>query len=557
MDSLVLTPTQNKVLPFKTSGFKSLVGGLEYAAKGDSGFNFYNSQAELVSVLSYADLLNQALKMAHQLLAMGLKKGDHLPVIAENRPEFLVVFYACQYLGVILCPLPMISSAAERSIFAEKTLQLVKLTNAKFIVTSEALIKTFFAENNTNLQFISFENLTTESAKQSLTANTSQFSPIENNSISFIQFSSGSTSQPKGITIHNDDVCEHVRVVLEDVMQLRADDRSLSWLPFYHNMGLIGFIIASVNGQRSVDCFSPLTFVSNPALWLKLMSNNKTAITYAPMFAYQLAIKIFDENVFAGLDLSSLRVAGIGGDAIHIEIMKKFQQVYAPYGFNYQTFLPSYGMTEAILAISGKTAGKPVVTDVFEEKEIVSCGSVLPDCELKVVDDNNMSLPDRSVGSIFFKKKAITGILHNQSQSTPLSSVDNYIDTGDIGYLYKQNLFVLGRKKDVILIRGRNIWAQDIKTSIINTNSWLKTEDIIVMGIEVNQEEKLVVMIQCDEEHQDNLTLAKKIKAQISQQFSVLADIVFVQTGGLPLTPSGKVSRERFTEIYLTQTSLN
>ncbi|MFD1259954.1 AMP-binding protein [Entomomonas asaccharolytica] len=556
MDNLLLTPTKNKVLPFKTSGFKSLVDGLEYAAKGESGFNFYNSQAELISVLSYTDLLNQAIKMAHHLLAIGLKKGDHLPIIAENRPEFLVVFYACQCLGVIVCPLPMISSAAERSNFAEKTLQLVKLTNARLIVTSEALIKTFFTENNTNLQFISFENLATESAKQSLTTSTTPFSPIENKGVSFIQFSSGSTSQPKGITIHNHDVCEHVQVVLEDVMKLQADDRSLSWLPFYHNMGLIGFIIASVNGQRSVDCFSPLTFVSNPALWLKLMSANQTAITYAPMFAYQLAIKVFDEQSFAGLDLSSIRVAGIGGDAIHIDIMKKFQQVYAPYGFNYQAFLPSYGMTEAIMAISGKIADEQVVTDMFEEKQIVSCGTVLPDCQLKIVDDNNTPLPERSVGSILFKKKAITGVLHKQSESIALSSQDNYIDTGDIGYLYKQNLFVLGRKKDVILIRGRNIWAQDIKTSLINTNTWLKLEDILVMGIEVNQEEKLVVMIQRDGEHKDNLALAKKIKGQISQQFSVLADIVFVRAGGLPLTPSGKVSRERFTEIYLTQTSL-
>lgn len=551
MNTLVLTPTKNKVLPFKTAGFESLIDGLEYAAQGESGFNFYNSQAELVSVLSYADWLNSSIKMAHYLLAYGLKKGDHLPIIAENKPEFLVLFYACQYIGVIVCPLPAVTSRVEYAFYAEKTLRLASLTNAKFIVSSDAFINAFFSENTGSFRFISFESLLNDSQKESVNADSSHFSPIKGDDISFIQFSSGSTSEPKGITIHNKDVCQHIRVILEDLMQLRSDDRSFSWLPFYHNMGLIGYALASVNGQRSVDFLSPLAFSTNPATWIKLLSQNKTALTSAPMFAYQLAISVFDQEAFEGLDLSTLRCAGIGSDAIRLDVMKRFYEIYGAYGFNYQAFQPCYGMSEAILAISGKVAQRQVVTDLFEGKELVSCGTVLPDCQVKIVNDDNEVLLEGSVGNIHFKNQAMTGIL--SQPSLKLSGEDGYVNTGDIGYLRSQNLFILGRKKDVILIRGRNIWAQDVRTAIIAGEFPFGLEDIIVLGLEIDQEERLVVMIQSAESDEANLTHQKALKAQISQQFNVLADIVFVTVGALPVSPSGKVSRDRFAEIYHSQ----
>ncbi|WP_164731225.1 AMP-binding protein [Entomomonas moraniae] len=540
MTTLTLTPTTNTVLPFKTSGFSDLTNALEYAAKGNTGFNFYNANAQLEQVLSYTDLLDQSLRVSHCLLLLGLKRGDHLPVIAETRAEFLILFYACQYLGIIICPCPMFASVAERSTFATKTLHMASLIKAKFLIASNGLINAFFTENTNTLKCISFEQLTQEAQHSKLLTDSTQFSPIKENTVAFMQFSSGSTSKPKGIRIYNHDVCEHVRIVLEEVMKLRAEDRSLSWLPFYHNMGLIGFIIASVNGQRSVDCFSPFTFVGQPSLWLKLMSCNKTAITYAPMFAYQLAIRAFTDELASDLDLSTLRVAGIGGDTIHLEVMKKFHHLYAPYGFEFNCFLPSYGMTEAILAISAKRAGEPVIIDHFENKELVSCGHPLSGYQLTIKNANPIS--GRSVGNICFKNNAETDTLIGN-----LDSDNGIIDTGDIGYLHEDNLFILGRQKDVILIRGRNIWTEDIKTFIASNNNELTADNIVVSSIEVEQEDRLVVMIQ----HNQSSTfqvIKKQLKKQISQQFNLSADIVFVNE--LPLTPSGKIISDRFVELY-------
>lgn len=540
MTTLTLTPTTNTVLPFKTNGFLNLTNALEYAAKGNTGFNFYNAQAQLEQVLSYADLLDQSLRVAHCLLTLGLKRGDHLPVIAETRAEFLVLFYACQHLGIIICPFPMFASVAERETFATKTLYMAGLTEAKFLIASTGLINAFFINKTDTLQLISFEQLSQEAQGAILLTDSAQFSPIKENKIAFMQFSSGSTSKPKGIRIYDHDVCEHVRIVLEEIMKLRAEDRSLSWLPFYHNMGLIGFIIASVNGQRSVDCFSPFTFIGQPSLWLRLMSRNKTAITYAPMFAYQLAIKAFTNELANDLDLSTLRVAGIGGDAIHLETMQKFHHLYSPHGFKFDCFLPSYGMTEAILAISAKRAGEPVVTDHFENKELVSCGRPLPRYQLTINNANPAS--GRLVGNINFKNNAKTDTLIGK-----LDSDNGFVNTGDIGYLHEDNLFIIGRQKDVILIRGRNIWADDIKAFIANNNKTLTAENIIVSSVEVEQEEKLVVMVQ----HYELSTvqnIEKQLKSQITQQFNLSADVIFVNE--LPLNPSGKIVRDRFIELY-------
>lgn len=539
MTTLTLTPTSNNVLPFKTSGFSNLTNALEYAAKGNTGFNFYNAQAQLEQVLSYSGLLDQSLRIAHCLLMLGLKRGDHLPVIAETRAEFLILFYACQYLGIIICPFPMFASVAERETFATKTLYMANLTNAKFLIASQSLINAFFTKNTDNLKVMSFEQLTQEAQSSMLLTDSTQFSPIKENTVAFMQFSSGSTSKPKGIRIYDHDVCEHVRIVLEEVMKLRAEDRSLSWLPFYHNMGLIGFIIASVNGQRSVDCFSPFTFIGQPSLWLKLMSRNKTAITYAPMFAYQLAIKAFTDELTNDLDLSTLRVAGIGGDAIHLDTMKKFHHLYKPYGFEFDRFLPSYGMTEAILAISAKRAGESVVVDHYENKTLVSCGRSLPGYQLTINNANPVS--GRLVGNICFKNNAKTDTLLGN-----LDTDNGFIDTGDIGYLHEDNLFILGRQKDVILIRGRNIWAEDIKSYLTSNNSGLTADNIVVSSIEIDKEEKLVVMLQFNDLSQIQ-GIEKQLKTQISQQFNLAADIVFVNE--LPLNPSGKIVRDRFIEL--------
>ena len=555
--NLIVTPTLNSI-PIRHGDFSTMVEALAYAAQGEAGFNFFNVFGELTDVLSYQTLQQKAQQLAVVLKDSGFKKGMLVGMIAETSAAFLVQFFACQYLGVLVAPLATPSSAAEIETYGQKlsvALASAKITTLFCSERYQAFIQAPLKQ--AGIAAVSFEqwqnvSITVEDALFS------KLTPFTADEPAYIQFSSGSTTQPKGVLLTQKNIHANLRVVLKEGMQLKHEDRSFSWLPFYHNMGLIGFMLGSVYAQRSVDCLSAEHFVQNPLIWLELMTRLKTNIISSPLFGYQLAMKHYlGTTTKPELDLSSIRVAGIGGDMIASSSLKEFARCFEGSGFSYNVFTPSYGMTETTLAISIADTDKEPFTDILKDsippKEVISCGKPLPSFSVKIRDaDTKEELPEREVGQIWVSGASV--IEQYLNPNTELIKDNNgYIFTGDLGYFYQGHLFISGREKDLIIIRGKNLWAQDIEWLAHQAEPEIGNNRIAAMGIFERDKEKLVILIQVSPEASTDFEqIKKKIRTAVSHATGVLPEINFTQMP-LLLTASGKLARSKTKEAFLNQ----
>lgn len=557
MSKLTATPTLNGI-PLRHGDFATTTEALAYAAQGEAGFNFYNVFGQLTDVLSYRQLQSRAMLTARYLKRQGFARSDRVVMVAETTPEFMILFFACQYVGLVPCPTAFSVNLGGMPAYIDKLSQLMQSSQAVAIVAPEK-VADYLRQPVTA---IGKKLLTVESIIQHPTQSENSFSvaelmPLTADEPAYIQFSSGSTTSPKGVEITQRSLLANISVVLRVAMKLRAEDRSFNWLPFHHNMGLIGFFLASVYGQRSVDCLSAENFVQNPLVWLELMSANKTAITFSPVFGYQMAMKKYAESENKpALDLSSLRVAGIGGDMISVGMLNSFSACFANSGFRYQAFLPSYGLTETTLAVSAADVDSQPFTDKLADdpaqKEMVSCGKPLPGFEVKIIDaQTGQRLPEHQVGQIWVKgPSVITRYIDSQHQI--ITDDGGFIYTGDLGYLYQQQLFISGREKEVIIIRGRNIWAQDIEWLVLQALPHIGGNNVAAIGVANGQEEKLTVLVHLSDKQQDISSLSAIIKQEINRATGINAQAVFI-IDKLPLTASGKLARTQAKERYLSQ----
>lgn len=554
-----VTPTLNSI-PIRHGDFLTATDALTYAAQGEAGFNFFNVFGQLTDVLSYKQLQAEAMKVAFYLKQLGFSRNDRFILIAETSPEFLIFFFACQYSGLIPCPVAFSVNLGGMAAYTEKLNKLLRSSQASAVVCKKDIADYISKITHTSEKpLLTFEQFTEQAKQLSSQPSLDELSPFSADEAAYIQFSSGSTQNPKGVQITQYALQANVSVVLHDGMKLREEDRSFNWLPFHHNMGLIGFMFGSVYGQRSVDCLSAENFVQNPLIWLELMSAYKTAITFSPVFGYQLAMKAFIEKEDKPqLELSSLRIAGIGGDMIGAEMLNRFSSCFASSGFNHQAFLPSYGLTETTLAVSTADTEKAPFSDTLTEsitqQSIVSCGKPLPGFEVKIIDSvSGKLLPEHHIGQIWVKGPSVITTYIDASDKI-VADAENYIYTGDLGYFYQGELFISGREKDVIIIRGRNLWAQDIEWIVLQAQPDIGINNVAAISIPFQQQEVLALLISLTADSvltQQTLSeRSKTIQKAINQAIGVQTQIHFI-ADKLPLTASGKLARVKAKDDYL------
>ncbi|MBC7172912.1 MAG: AMP-binding protein, partial [Polyangiaceae bacterium] len=298
----------------------------------------------------------------------------------------------------------------------------------------------------------------------------------------FLQFTSGSTSKPKGVMVsHRNLVANGLAFLGTHGLDRNPDDVGVSWLPLYHDMGLIGFVLATLLVDLQAVLMPTELFARSPRLWLETITKYRGTITYAPNFAYQLVTKRLKPKDLEGLDLSRLRVAGCGAEPIRAQTLREFADKLAPSGFRSIAFLPSYGMAEATLAITfhgleselsvdrvdtdAMTQGfaRPADADTKSVSEVVSCGKGFPGHEVMVVDESGKPLPERRVGQVVTRGPSVTAGYFENEAATAESWKDGWLATGDLGYVADGNLHICGRIKDLIIIRGANHYPQDIE----------------------------------------------------------------------------------------------
>ena len=570
---LLPTPTTNATLAFRTGGFSTLVEGLDYAAAGDTGMNFYSPRGELVRVLSYRELRERAVDLASRLSGSKLRRGDRVAVIAETNADFLIFFFGCQYAGLVPVPLPLSINFGGREAYEARLRGMLMAAGARAAVASEELIEALkIAAARTAVSLVG-----TPAEFYALPAGNGVLQPLQAHEACYIQYSSGSTSFPRGVLVTQRAITANARAIAEDGIALRSGDRCVSWLPLYHDMGLVGCCLTPVLTQITVDYLASTSFARRPLVWLKLMSQNRGTISFGPTFGYELCARRAATADIADLDLSGWRVAGIGGEMIRPSALLEFEDRFAQTGFDASAFVPSFGLAEATLAVTFSRLGSGVRVDTVQRgdaierqrlalpavantdegarrtRSFVICGRPMAGYAVEIRDEHNRPLAERRIGRVCIQGPSLmSGYFRNADATRAVTTADGWLDTGDLGYLVDGELVVTGRSKDLIIFSGRNIWPQDIEWAVEHVEG-VRRGDVAAFAVTGDDDqEKVVVVAECRVTDPDSLrALRREIAATVHRVAGVDGEIVLAPPRSLQFTTSGKLSRAAARQSYL------
>lgn len=563
-------------LALRPSTFSTLCEALDYAAGGETGVNFYNARGELYAAASYAELREQALELARRLVGLGIEKGGRVALVAETTPDFVRFFWACQYAALVPVPLPATVHIGGHAAYVTQLRKLIENCGAAAAMAPSEWMG--FLEEA--VEGLDLRCVGTPEVFDQLEPATGDLSGAEPGDTAYIQYTSGSTRFPRGVVIDHTTVLANIHDMAVHGLQLNEQDRFGSWLPFYHDMGLVAFIIMPMVTQRSVDFLGTHDFAMRPRKWLDMMSANRATITSAPPFGYDLAAMRVRARDAEQWDLSSLRAACVGAEMISPEPLQRFAEALAPAGFNPRAYLPCYGMAECSLGISFATLGADLGIDHIDAEHLqhesvaspvdpeqakrdgtrvaryVDCGAMLPTFEVSIRDDNGNPLPERHAGAIHVRGPSVmSGYFHDEAATREVLSEDGWLNTGDIGYLIGDRLFVTGRKKDMIIVHGRNIWPQDLEY-LAKTQPGVRYTDVAAFSVtsEEDQHEMAALVVQCRErDNEKREQLVKNIKGLVRAEFGIECIVELVPPRTLPRTSSGKLSRSRARLDYIAR----
>ena len=567
MDSL---PTRHS-LALRRAAFGSVPEMLDYAAQGETGVSFYSARGERLSALPWKEVRQRAHVMARKLIGAGFARGDRLLITADTWPGFFDAFFGAQYAGLLPVPVSIPVGIGGKEAYLDQLRRQFAASGAVAAVGLDELAG-FLAEAAREFPAIRLHG--GMDVLESLPEKPVDLRPLSPADTCYIQFSSGSTRHPHGVQITQAALMANLQGITgPGGLDVVEGDRAASWLPLYHDMGLIGFLFSPLAAQLSIDYITPRDFARRPMQWLSMISKYRGSIAYSPSFGYDLAVRRGGSQIPADLDLSSWRHAGIGGDMVRAEVLDRFAEAFESKGFNRSAFIPSYGMAEVCLAITFSPGGKGMHTDTVERtalaeeqravpaahpgdpqtaRRFVLCGRVLPGHQLEVRDEQGHVLGDRAVGRIFVKGPSIMPGYFQEPEASREVLIDGWLDTGDLGYLLNGEIVVTGRAKDLIIVNGRNVWPQDIEWAI-EAQKVVKNGDSAAFSVDTGEGERVEVAVLARVSGDEaKATLARDVAGAVREASAVDCDVALVPpTMGLPHTSSGKLSRSRATANYL------
>jgi len=564
------TPTENE-LDLRMADFSCLADALDYAAQGETGLNFYRG-SELYATIPYAELREVARSLAHRLCGLGVARGGCVALVADTDPDFLYFFFACQYAGLVPVPLPAFVNMGGHKAYVDQLRRLLVICGAEIAIAP----KDFFgflseASEGMNLRFIG-----TPKGFGKLPEHPTTLRPLDGEELAYLQYTSGSTRFPRGVMItQRAAMCNLAEIASYGVKMTRAD-RCLSWLPFYHDMGLVGLVLVPVATQTSVDYLGTRDFAMRPRQWLTLMTRNRATISFSPPFGYELCVRRVRQADIDEFDFSTWRIAGVGAEMIRPGLLEKFAEVFAPCGFNENAFLPCYGMAECSLAVSFAPPGRGLDLDCVDGdllaqvseatpvdcgqkadnghvKTSVKCGVPLPSYEIEVRDSQGRILPERHCGTLFVRGPSVTsGYFGDLETTREVLSSDGWLNTGDLAYRVSDDIVITGREKDLIIIKGRNIWPQDLEF-MAQAQPKVRSGDAAAFSVPGPEgEEKAVLMVECRESDAEKRTeLIDRLTTLALEEIGIDCLVYLVPRNTLPRTTSGKLSRFQAQRSFL------
>lgn len=558
------TPTED-ALPRRLADFATLGDALDYAAQGARGLNFHDARGTLTRPYAFAEMRLDAIAQAHRLIAAGVKPQDRIALIAETGPEFASLFFGVVYAGAWPVPLPLPTSfGGAQSYIDQLRVQLESCDPTMLFYPSEIGQMCAEAARLVNVQGVDWSEFETREAVEA------PLPQADTNDIAYLQYSSGSTRFPHGVAITHHALLNNLSAHSHG-MALEPTDRCVSWLPWYHDMGLVGCFLSVVANQVSTDYLKTEDFARRPLAWLDLISRNAgTTLSYSPTFGYDICARRMSSQTKASdrFDLSRWRVAGNGADMIRPDVMQSFVDAFADAGFKASAFLPSYGLAEATLAVSIMPPGEGIVVELVEETQlsggargqdrpqrfraIVNCGKPAKDMEIEIREEDGTPLPERAIGKVWCRGPSVMVGYFRDPESTAACMKDGWLDTGDMGYLSDGYIYIVGRAKDMIIVNGKNHWPQDIEWAVEQLPAF-KQGDVAAFAITTpGGEETPAVLVQCrTSDEAERVRLREEIRERVRTVTGMNCVIELVPPRTLPRTSSGKLSRAKARNLYL------
>ena len=569
-------PTPNDCdLPRRRSDFATFAEAIDYAAKSEKGLNFHDMRGALERVYPYSEMRADAMKAARQFAAMGIEKGDRVALVAETGAEFAALFCGCIYAGAWPVPLPLPTGFGGKEGYIEQLSVQLDSSDPKILIyPAEIAEMAGAAAERQGCEGQSWEDF---SQRPDPEADLPEADPQD---ICYLQYSSGSTRFPTGVAVTHEALLHNLYGHASGV-NLGENDRVVSWLPWYHDMGLVGCFLSPIANQASVDYIRTEHFARRPLAWLDLISRNQgNTLSYSPTFGYDICARRISSqsNVGERLDLSRWRTAGNGADMIRPDVMQNFVNAFAGAGFRASAFTPSYGLAEATLAVTVMPPGEGIRVELVEEERlsgrprdlsrparyraIVNCGRPLPGMEVEIrgPDDGEDDNPrgDHQIGKVWCRGKSVMHSYFRNQQATEDCLVANadgevWLDTGDMGYMADGYLFIVGRAKDMIIINGKNHWPQDIEWAVEQLPGF-NHGDIAAFSVETdNGEEAPAVLVHCRvSEPEERIKLRNQIADKVRGVTGMNCVVELVPPRSLPRTSSGKLSRAKAKKLYLS-----
>ncbi|MHC5822477.1 MAG: fatty acyl-AMP ligase, partial [Nostoc sp.] len=556
--------------------FSSLISLLRYRALHQPeqlAYTFLQDDEIELERLTYRELDQKAQAIAIQLQSMQAS-GKRALLLYAPAIEYITAFFGCLYAKVVAVPAypPRRNQKMSRliaiAIDAQATLALTTTSvldnlQGRFLETSELTALNWLTTDNLSEQPCNWEE-----------------PQVSSETLAFLQYTSGSTGTPKGVMISHGNLLDNSQLIHKS-FQHTSNSQGLIWLPPYHDMGLIGGVIQPLYGGFPVTLMSPVDFLQKPYRWLSAISRYQATTSGGPNFAYELCVQKITPEQRTNLDLSSWDVAFNGAEPIRADTLERFIAAFEPCGFRREAFFPCYGMAETTLIVSGSSKITPptictvkkedmehnrivVTTSGREEtRTIVGCGQVLSEQVVIVNPENFTRCSSNQVGEIWVSGSSVAQGYWNRTVETEEAfnaliadtKEGPFLRTGDLGFLQDGELFITGRIKDVIIIRGRNYYPQDIELTVEQSNPALKPNSGAVFAVEVAGQERLVIVQEVERSYLRKLDINQvvgDIRQAVAREYDQqIYATVLVKTGSIPKTSSGKIQRRACREAFL------
>ena len=549
------------------SSFTTLIEALEQHSTDERSLTFIEGK-ETESTITFKQLHQRALGMLHHFQKQGLKPGDELIIFLRDNETFLYAFWAAIFGGIIPVPIAVGISDEHRS----KLYKIYNKLQRPYIFTDGdnlERLKKYADENDLASDFAKLNETTVLAENMTDLSQQGEKHNAKADDVCFIQFSSGSTSDPKGV------VLTHKNLVLNVLAKGAAggytkDDISLSWMPLTHDMGLIGFHINMIACYMHHSIMATDLFSRRPGLWLQKVSEKRATVICSPNFGFKHFLKALGDKEMPGMELSCVRVILNGAEPISTRLCDEFLERLAPYGLKHSSMFPVYGLAEATLAVAFPKWGQDyravhvdrhklkvgdkvtyLEEDAADTLSFPIVGFAVPDMNIRIGDLEGNAFTEDTIGSILISGPTVTqGYYYDEEATKAVMTPNGWLDTGDLGFMHNDELVITGRSKEIIFAHGQNYYPHDLESILIHSES-IELGKVAVYGIweEKLQRDELLVFIIFRGDLKDFVPLAKKVSHTLNEQAGLEVDYV-IPVNRIPKTTSGKFQRRILSDAF-------